>query len=647
MASLSTKPNRKAVREALETLPDQLDDTYDEVMRRIESQNSDDRKIAQRVLGWISFAKRPLSLLELQHALATEPRAERFDEDNVMDQELITSTCAGLVFVDDESNVVRLVHYSTQEYFARHCHDLFPTAEMEISEACLTYLMYSFEAEFSAPFYDYALSHFGLHVRGRREIALQDMIVPCLWRLQSKFNTEIKRKDPSWRPVSPLAIALIFGCTTTACNIIDEGCEVNKTCLIPMPPYLSDQYPADNRSLLASRQFTSSNAINPLHFTLMNSYEDVATRLLAKTVDVDFYCWGSTAIHLAVQFASREIFCLILAKKPNINIENASGKVALQIALDCSKYDLISLLLEHGACPDAGKGCPAIFLAAEIDQPDLSYKIVLALLSNGADPNGRDEYWPLKAAQSRKDLPLMEVLLSHGAAPCLLSNDADFLRKTQISPQTLTHMLIATACVEPTEGKRYLIYDREEYLTSLQVAVAAGHESRVRMLLKSQSSKPPVEDIGRLLLIAISHGQRPVFDFLLGHYSDIDIDSTYDRQGTALQYAVRKGDKYFVVALLERGADVNKAGGEYTLDAAFRLVPLAMSVNCEDTSIFDALYSFGAFVNQDYGTSVPQLLALLKATKKEKPPTLQWLEDSGCTNEMLDPVGQDDICYMG
>jgi hypothetical protein len=224
MASLSTKPNRKAIREALEKLPEQLDGTYDEVMRRIENQNNDDRIIAQRVLGWISFAKRPLSLLELQHALATEPRASSFDEDNIMDEELITSTCAGLVIVDQESSIVRLVHYSTQEYFARHCHSLFPTAEREIAEVCLTYLTFRFELHKRGYFHGYALKYLGDHVRGNLEPELQDMIIPCLWHIQNDANYYTKHVKKQGNLITPLGAALIFGCTTTSCNIIAEIC---------------------------------------------------------------------------------------------------------------------------------------------------------------------------------------------------------------------------------------------------------------------------------------------------------------------------------------------------------------------------------------------------------------------------------------
>jgi hypothetical protein len=47
MDSLATKATRKAVREALKTLPNELDDIYLEAMQRIESQNKDDKQLAE------------------------------------------------------------------------------------------------------------------------------------------------------------------------------------------------------------------------------------------------------------------------------------------------------------------------------------------------------------------------------------------------------------------------------------------------------------------------------------------------------------------------------------------------------------------------------------------------------------------------
>lgn len=65
MDTLATKGTRKAVKEALKSLPNDLNRTYNEAMQRIESQNDDDRQLAERVLYWISYALRPLTVEEL------------------------------------------------------------------------------------------------------------------------------------------------------------------------------------------------------------------------------------------------------------------------------------------------------------------------------------------------------------------------------------------------------------------------------------------------------------------------------------------------------------------------------------------------------------------------------------------------------
>ena len=50
--------------------------------------------------------------------------------------------CAGIVIVEEESNIIRLVDHTTQEYFLRKRSVHFPDAEQEIGNACLTYLLF-------------------------------------------------------------------------------------------------------------------------------------------------------------------------------------------------------------------------------------------------------------------------------------------------------------------------------------------------------------------------------------------------------------------------------------------------------------------------------------------------------------------------
>jgi len=112
-------------------------------MERIEGQLADEEKLAKQVLSWITCAKRPLTTSELKHALAVEPEELQLDEENLCRVEDMVLVCAGLVTVDEESNIIRLVHYTTQEYFERTQKRWFPNAETNITIICVTYLAFN------------------------------------------------------------------------------------------------------------------------------------------------------------------------------------------------------------------------------------------------------------------------------------------------------------------------------------------------------------------------------------------------------------------------------------------------------------------------------------------------------------------------
>lgn len=104
--SLQGRRSAKAIRDGLQTLPIGLDAAYADALNRIESQLSDEVKTAKEVLSWISCATRPLTTLELCHALAIEDDEPDLDVDNVPDIDDLVAVCAGLVTVDEQSHVV-------------------------------------------------------------------------------------------------------------------------------------------------------------------------------------------------------------------------------------------------------------------------------------------------------------------------------------------------------------------------------------------------------------------------------------------------------------------------------------------------------------------------------------------------------------
>ncbi|OAL45456.1 hypothetical protein IQ07DRAFT_661532, partial [Pyrenochaeta sp. DS3sAY3a] len=120
-----------------------LDSAYSDALTRIEGQLHGDQILAKNVLTWITFAKRPLTTAEICCALAVEPGEAELDPENKPDVDDIVSVCAGLVVIDQESDIIRLVHYSTQEYFWRNSSRVSPYGEVPIAERCLTYLSFS------------------------------------------------------------------------------------------------------------------------------------------------------------------------------------------------------------------------------------------------------------------------------------------------------------------------------------------------------------------------------------------------------------------------------------------------------------------------------------------------------------------------
>jgi hypothetical protein len=96
-----------------------LDQAYEQAMVRIQGQVPEHQQLARQVLSWIACSRRRLTSSELQHAIGVEIDASSLDRENITDIGLIVSVCAGLVIIDTESDIVRLVHYTTQEYFQR------------------------------------------------------------------------------------------------------------------------------------------------------------------------------------------------------------------------------------------------------------------------------------------------------------------------------------------------------------------------------------------------------------------------------------------------------------------------------------------------------------------------------------------------
>jgi len=133
------QPTMASRRQALTTLPSELNDAYARMIDRIQNSKFF-CDLSMRVLMWLHLATRPMKLVEIQHALAVESGSIALDEEAIPSEKRLLDCCLGLVLVDEETSTVRFVHYTLQEYFQRHSSTIFPHGYGTVAEICLTHL---------------------------------------------------------------------------------------------------------------------------------------------------------------------------------------------------------------------------------------------------------------------------------------------------------------------------------------------------------------------------------------------------------------------------------------------------------------------------------------------------------------------------
>jgi hypothetical protein len=112
------------LRKSLASLPQTLDQTYDRILTGI---SEEDCKYAMRILQWLTFSARPLSVEEIAEVVAIDvTRDQVFDRDEVLEDPLeALNICSSLVTITANKAegwlgptrcTIALAHYSVQEY---------------------------------------------------------------------------------------------------------------------------------------------------------------------------------------------------------------------------------------------------------------------------------------------------------------------------------------------------------------------------------------------------------------------------------------------------------------------------------------------------------------------------------------------------
>ncbi|KAH6909906.1 hypothetical protein BKA70DRAFT_1221560 [Coprinopsis sp. MPI-PUGE-AT-0042] len=179
------------VRRTLQAFPSKIEDVYRQTWQRILEQKSIHVLLAKAVLVWVLNAARPMTIDELECAVAMAPNTFTFQPDRLAPGTTLEAFCHGLVTIEEESKLVRLVHYTAKDTLHGLLRDSFPHPHSHLVMVCMTRLtecgfqntLICSEEKFGAtrqadPLLAYASDAWAFHARGslgiddtRRQIA--------------------------------------------------------------------------------------------------------------------------------------------------------------------------------------------------------------------------------------------------------------------------------------------------------------------------------------------------------------------------------------------------------------------------------------------------------------------------------------------
>jgi ankyrin repeat protein len=484
---------------------------YTEAIQRIEGQLKGHRELAKRVLSWITFAKRPLTTTEICCALAVEPEETEIDPDNVPDIEDIVSVCAGLVVVDQESALIRLVHYTTQEFFERTGNELVTNSQLDITRTCLAYLCFdafqsgscTADKEYEKRlqehhFLDYAAKYWGEHAR-----AVEDDVAG--------------------------QVCMFLYSTSLSCAVQ----------VLRVPVYKSRGYSGNHPTT------------TPLHELAHFGLAAIAGQLASAPSGLPMSMVnarnsrGDTPLSMAAVQGHCEAVNMLLDNEADVNAQGGEYGNALQAASDGGHEAVVKMLLDKGAYVDTLGGEYSSEL--QVASGGGHKRVVEMLLNAGAYVNAQSGYYgtALYAASLGGHEQVVKMLLDTSAdvdAPGEEGRSALFIASEGGHKQVVKLLLDAGAN-----------FGKLDQGGALSAASLSGHVQVVKLFLDAYASAD-INDIGGddALYMAALEGHEEVVALLLDAGADVNV--RVGIHGNALQAALSRGHEQIVKLLHEAGA---------------------------------------------------------------------------------------------
>lgn len=548
MEELVQEHTTNSLQHKLNNLPKTTDKIYEAALTRIRAQEARKRELAIDVLSYILYAARPLTVHELSHALATQNGSRKLEDihGDILADGYLTSTCAGIVIVDTETSVVRLVHHTAQQYFQDHMgkDQVFHKGSSNLAEKCLVYLSF---AEFSQilsidelhhrmaqyPFLNYAADNWHIHlaetpVGNLDHLALT--FLECTSKVSSAVQAMSDSRISSEKGVTGLHLATYLNAASSVNLLLSKSNGINAK---------------------------TQSGKTAMHWAIDYDRVDILKALIQKGADINATDKnGRTVLHRAVACGKVNLAkILVKAKQINLNALDFQNYTPLRTAAHHGNGSTVRLLVEHGADLDIrdDQGWAALRDAALREH----HLIVKYLIKQGANCQVQateGHYWSVLCwAATQGHISVVRLLIEKGAN---LNVTTDEGKSALRCAMEYGYGKVVWLLVQAGRNIDLNLPDHEGW-SPLHAAVKrslVSDASFLWLLLENGADVSAQTKRGLTALhIAAEEDDIPIAWVLLEKGVKIDVKNKGGM--TALHIASRRGNDKFVRFLLEMGAD--------------------------------------------------------------------------------------------
>ncbi|KAF8963113.1 ankyrin repeat-containing domain protein [Flammula alnicola] len=526
----------KKLREILESLPSGVHAMYSSTVARIESQSGDDSSLAMRALLWLTYAVRPLRVIELQHALAISNDAGIFDLDDVTEKSLLVSVCCGLVVVDQETDIIRLAHYTAHDFFKALTIGVFARPHTFITESCMVYL-----SEIKK-FGQISYRHLQWHVPYGSSNRL-------LHYVYDYWGTHA-RSCHGENGLPTLLSKFLFRCGPYPWKDADINLDRFQVPHIAICYGLSELLPQ-----------------------ILESHDKPTTE-------------GRLPLQLCVMYGQDMIMQALLECHPEaLNVKDGEGNTALILACDKGNESAVQLLVSYDDIDlnsEGRFGKTPLILAAKNGNFAITQLLVSHHRLNPNQREGQFAHTALILASGEGHVEIVRLLLSR--------NDIDVNSQgwTNISALSQAASAGHAAIVELLLARDDINANARDFLGDTPLLSAGGDVATVKVLLSSRKVDVNHHGLsqGTALIRASSNGHKHIVELLLAQ-DDIDINRGDYANCTALLRAL-ESKEFPIVKLLLSSPRINV--NAQATDGKTALLEVASQSHCPAT-IFEMLIS--------------------------------------------------------